>query len=141
MHEQEPSQRKVFLEPDDFLDIISMDQVQEVLDHQQAQFECGTILDNPLPNTTDNQLQATYEAFANNIESYDDNPVIDKTITEDPILESIRPNDPARTTLEQSRAIRSRISALVAKCVVDNAHVELVLVNADQDDDNVTRVA
>jgi hypothetical protein len=141
MHEHEPTPRKVFLEPDDFLGIISIEQLQEVLNHQQTQFEAGRIIDSPLPKTTDKQLQTTYEAFANNIELYDDHPVIEATISDDPGLESIRPSVPERTLPEQSRAIRARISTLVAKCVLEDAHVGLQLVESDEDGSSVTRVA
>lgn len=122
MHEVEHTPRKVYLSPEDLAERITPEQLTVLLEHQEAAFQRGKIIDEPLPITDDSKLLEAFTDFAENREIYDEHKEIEQAIDNDPILQALRPQDPSRDTKpEQSRAIRIRASLVAARCVLDRS--------------------
>ena len=131
-HEEEP--KKTYVAPEDFPDLLNIDQLQAILAHQQNAFQHDKFVAEPLPQPDNDSMRSTYQTLAENRELYDDE--IDDAIQDDEIIRAILPQDRSKLTPEVGRAIRARSSVIAAQCILMADYVQVNELPDDLDDDD-----
>lgn len=115
---------KVFLEPKDFQDLLSFEQLKDIMEHQRHAFETDTLQSQPFPETKDEELLQTYQSLSENREPYEGE--IGAAIDADDIIKALRPNNMRALTDERARLIRIRSSVVAAHKVLMKNQVTIV---------------
>jgi hypothetical protein len=136
-HEETPKKTYVTLE--DFPDLLSPNQLQTLLAHQNSVFQANKFVAEPLPQTDDESIRTMYQTLAENRELYEDD--VDNAIQQDEIIQAVLPKDKTKLTPEIARAIRIRSSVIAAQCVLMTEHVQLYEIPSKYDPDSVSDVA
>ncbi|CAN5665425.1 hypothetical protein BH23PAT2_BH23PAT2_00550 [soil metagenome] len=131
--------KKTYVAPEDFADLLSREQLQAILAHQNSAFQANTFIAEPLPQIEDESIRTVYQTLAENREIYEGG--IDDAIQEDEIIRALLPKNRKNITPEIARAIRARSSAIAAQCVLMPIHVQVHEIPTDYDRDSVSDVA